>query len=195
MGDVEKGHPDLSEEPYAFLYINDTQVLTNANGDETMGTGALDACYTCNFERQYTSQLITKDVKIKIEVKESDTVQDDLIISSKYTEDTVENYLKYGIKFGLKQNYFEKLTTYIETASFWSDEYEEKPILDVFLAEHLRKNSQIEPQQQKTPKRPFYNQNQNIQRNKNQRTDCANRNFKDSNDPKFREFCKTMFML
>ena len=123
---------DDGDEPYVLVFINGKQ--------EYRSSPSLSSCFQCDFNVAFESDLIDKNSIISIEVMDEDRGQDalfnpdDLIINRKEINGTVDDFLKKGMFFLRNhQDPKSKMFNYIETISFWTDEYEVKPIADVFL--------------------------------------------------------------
>lgn len=117
----------ISKRPTANLFINGVKEAT---------TNQLDNCYNCHFNFTYESNLMYKNSTIEIEVWEA---EGGLILSRIHTIGTIDDYLTHRLQYGTPH----RVQSYIETATFWKDEYEMAPIADVFLAEPLRNMNRI----------------------------------------------------
>lgn len=118
------------DQPYIDVYMNDTKQDTS---------NVLDTCYQCDFNYVYESDLIDKYTKISFSVWDQDDNHwigdnDDEIIAADDTKRTVAQYLQDGLVF-LKnhQHPDNKLYNYMETAAFWTDQYQENEIDDAYL--------------------------------------------------------------
>lgn len=112
----ENGSPcdaDLTCEPYIKLFINGKHVHTSAVGNSGV--------FFANIN--YESEKIAKTSTISIEVWDQDgglNFRDDLL---QRTQGNIDSFLSKPIREGYRSSANNGQQNYIETATFWLDEY------------------------------------------------------------------------
>lgn len=127
------------EEAYIEVSVNGTK--------QEPPTTPLEKCTQCDFNYVFESDLIDKNTKISFAVWDKDLGQenfidsDEKLIAREDTERTVIHYLGTGaFIFKNLQSPNNNLCNYMETVSFWTDEYKKKPIDDRFLRPAMTSN-------------------------------------------------------
>lgn len=115
---LANGHPcewidSLICDPYVKVFINGEPTKITQYREDT-------CCYDVG--ETYISKNISKSSVVKIEVWDSDTGEDDLVLT---TNGTIDSFLQNGfrnLRFHFSENY-------IATAAFWEDDYKKSPNL------------------------------------------------------------------